>query len=416
MGEEFSADRPYLLENTIQHYAWGSPTAIPELLGRTNPDGEPQAELWMGAHPKAPSRLLVGNRPVPLTELLARNPIPLLGKAVADRFGARFPFLFKVLAAANALSIQAHPNLLQAREGYRREEAAGVPRDAPGRNYRDDNHKPEVLCALGDFWGLRGFRPVEEMLRDITLLEVPLLSALSVPLLADGGPEGLRAFLRRLLEMGAEEARSMTDKAAARCYGRPGERFRWVGRLAAQFPGDVGVVAPLFLNLIRLRPGEAIYQKAGELHAYLEGTGIELMANSDNVLRGGLTTKHIDVPELMKILSFEIADTTPIHPRRLSDATEVYDTPSSEFRLSHLSVSRYESYSSGQRESVELLLCVEGSALLRWTGSPPGELRLDKGQSALVPAALSAYDVVGEAELFRADVPPESRAQGGQGS
>lgn len=411
MASPFDPRRVYRLENSVQEYAWGSPSAIPELLGRENPANTPQAELWMGAHPKAPSRVLT-DPPVPLTELIDRDPAPILGRSALDRFGPRLPFLFKVLSAARALSIQAHPNREQAREGYRREDEAAIPLDAPERNYRDENHKPELLCALGDFWGLRGFLPPQEARENLLGLGVPALASLAESL--ESGAAGLRTLLAELLEMTPEEAERVVAAAAAACSGREGERYRWVERLAVQYPADVGVLSPLFLNLVHLAPGEAMYQEAGELHAYLEGTGIELMANSDNVLRGGLTAKHVDVPELLRVLTFEVSSPELLLPRSRGAGVAVFETPTSEFRLSRITLAGGGS-DSGVDRSIELLLCVGGGGSVSWSGAAAGELELRRGDSFLVPASVPAYRLTGELDLFRADLPSGQEANGGRG-
>lgn len=407
MNTAIDAKRVYRLENEIMPYAWGSTTAIPGLLGRSNPEGAPQAELWMGAHPKAPSMVVAGDRRVPLDRIIAENPKPMLGASVLRRFGDRLPFLFKVLSASKALSIQAHPNLRQAREGFRRETEEGVPIDSPVRNYRDDNHKPEILCALGEFWGMKGFRTVRESAANIRRIGIPALEPLERLLAREREPESvlLRGFIEGLLSLGREEAQRLAEEAADRSAAIDEEQFRWVVRLASQYPGDVGVLAPLFLNVVRLEPGEAVFQKAGELHAYLEGTGIELMANSDNVLRGGLTPKHIDVEELVSVLAFEASESGIIHSAE-SEGWGSYETPIEEFRLSRLSSSHLHQYPSGAMRSIEILLCVGGAGEVSWTGPAAGRMELHKGESVLVPAEVSSYTLSGELDLFRADVPP----------
>ena len=313
------------LDNPIQRYAWGSPTAIPSLLGK-GPDGSPQAELWLGAHPSASS--LVGG--VPLETLIARAPERLLGAASVARFGPRLPFLLKVLAAAKPLSLQAHPSLVQAMAGFAREESSGVPRGAPHRNYRDENHKPEIICALTDFQALCGFRKLADSVKlfrglglDVTLLE----------------HHGLRAYFEHVMTLPGEAQGALVDQLVD-ASRTPVKGFvpecALAQRLAGQYPRDIGIVGALLLNLLRLAPGEALFLDAGNLHAYLEGTGIELMANSDNVLRGGLTPKHVDVPELLSVLNFQDGPAKVLWPS--ADAEAVYATPAPDFRLSRITV------------------------------------------------------------------------------
>lgn len=369
------------LENVIQRYAWGSPTAIPALLG-TPQDGGPQAELWLGAHPSAPSKTRAG---VPLDALIAEAPRRLLGDAAVERFGPQLPFLLKVLAAAQPLSLQAHPSLPQAQAGFAREEAAGVPRAAPHRSYKDANHKPEVLCALTEFHALCGFRRVRDTAR--------LLAGLG----ADTSRlerDGLRAYFEHVMSLPRAEQAALVGRVVERAKTPvPGfeAECRLAQRLAALYPGDVGIVGALLLNLVVLSPGEALYLGAGNLHAYLEGTGIELMANSDNVLRGGLTPKHVDVPELLSVLLFEDGPATPLRPAGGPEA--VYPTPAPDFRLSRVTL-RDESLRLSPR-GAQLLLVVEGTLTVQ--GEP-----LRRGESVFVGADEGEVLLSGRGVLFRA--------------
>lgn len=280
----------YELGGVIRPYAWGSHTAIPAMLG-VPPTGEPAAELWYGAHPGDPSR--VGD--TTLDKLIAVEPESMLGASVVRRFGPQLPFLLKVLAARTALSIQVHPNLAQAQAGFAAEDAQGLRRDAPERNYKDANHKPELLCAVTEFDALCGFRPVGATLR---LLDTLGLTSYRDRLARDG----LRASFAELL---TSSDPAQVSAALPRLAGT-----EWAGlgtalaRAAADFPGDRGLAVALLLNFVRLAPGEAIFLGAGNVHSYLHGTGVEVMANSDNVLRCGFTPKHVDVPELLRITEF----------------------------------------------------------------------------------------------------------------
>ena len=384
----------YRLENTIQRYTWGSVTAIPELLGIPNPGAEPMAELWMGAHPKAPSAVS-GDVPLPLDELIARDPEGILGRGSCRQFGPMLPFLFKVLAAGSPLSIQAHPDKRMAAEGFARENVSGIPLSAPERNYRDDNHKPEIICALSDFIAMKGFRPPEEIENELSVLGSGLSGTLTDVL----KKKGLEELFRRIVELGAEEVAQIVLSAS----GLPGETGRWVRRLADSYPGDAGVLCPLLLNIVRLSPGRALYLDAGELHAYLSGTGIELMANSDNVLRGGLTSKHVDVAELMRVLSFTHRPPSVLSPVPGANCEEVYPTPSGEFRLSKITVHEGSEFRSAAERNVEILLCVEGSVSAELSGGDTVEVR--RGESVLVPASDPRYGVRGRGVLFKATVP-----------
>ena len=395
----------YRLENVIQPYAWGSKTAIAELLGKPSPSATPQAELWMGTHPKGPSRVIVGDRRIPIESLIQEDPGGLLGAAVVRRFGPHLPFLFKVLAAAAPLSIQAHPDKGQARIGFARENDMGIPLDAPHRNYRDDNHKPEILCALTPFWALCGFRPPAEALALLSPVCPPALQA-ALSMLTDANGMGLRRFFETIMTMGDGQRVDTTRQIAAQAVNKAdgGDPvYPWMTRLATAYPGDMGILAPALLNLIQLAPDQAIYLPAGVLHAYLDGVGIELMANSDNVLRGGLTPKHVDVPELLRVVQFEGVPVSIVEAEPDADGAFFYRGPATEFRLDVIRCDENRSYRHSGQTSVEILLCTTGSGRLQ---TPSGDaMALEKGTSVLVPADTAGYAIDGRLTLYRAGVP-----------
>ena len=391
----------YELDGVIRPYAWGSRTAIPELLGRP-PSDQPAAELWYGAHPDDPARV-AGTT---LDQLIASDPVRMLGERVVGEFGPRLPFLLKVLAAETALSIQMHPNRAQARAGFAAEDAAGVPRDAPNRNYRDDNHKPELLCALTEFDALCGFRPVSRTLELIDALDVaelaPYRSALT-------GPDGLRAAFTALLT--AEDRPPLVDAVVGALPRLAGTEWADLGaaltRVAGDFPGDVGIAVALLLNFVRLAPGEAIFLAAGNVHAYLHGLGVEILANSDNVLRCGLTGKHIDVPELL-----EITDFTPlVEPRCPDDGLDFgrhFEIPVADFALSSADLDAYRkagrpvgSCATGTAGLPYLVLCASGEVTVNVDGTVA---RLGPGRAAFVPAREAAFTLTGSGETFLATV------------
>jgi mannose-6-phosphate isomerase len=323
----------------------------------------------------------------------------MLGAAAA-RFDGQLPYLLKVLAAERPLSIQAHPSRAQAREGFARENRLKIPLDAPHRNYRDANHKPECICALTPFWALSGFRVVPEILARLR----PVMAARAAGPLDDlarrEGSDGLRAFFTWLMTLPAVQRETLVAAAAAQAavLADRDPAFGWVRRLQVEYPGDAGVLAPLLLNLVCLAPGEALFLPAGELHAYLEGVGIELMANSDNVLRGGLTPKHVDLPELLRVLTFEERKIEVLRPAAVGPCEGRYASRAEEFQLAVLTVDGDRVYSGPARRSVEVLLCVEGEGRL-------GDLALRQGQSALIPAAAGAYRLSGAGRFFKAAVP-----------
>ena len=393
------------LRNRIQEYEWGSRTALPELLGRPASTG-PQAELWMGAHPRASSLVEYEGRWVPLIDLIERFPGEILGKESVEKFGVTLPFLFKVLAAAKPLSIQVHPNRGQAARGFEEENERDVPMDSPSRNYHDANHKPECLCALTPFRALSGFREIPEMISLMKEVCLPGLEEELASFQGDRNERGLKRFFTALMTMGEGRKKRIIDEAliGAESAGDGEGAFGWMIRLSEEFPGDIGILSPLLLNLVCLRPGEAVYLPAGRLHSYLGGTGIELMANSDNVLRGGLTPKHVDLPELLRIVNFSGGKVMPIPPEDRGPSERVYPTPADEFSLTVITVGPGEGRADFLPRSAEIIVCTEGKAtLLESRTGRAVEVR--SGASVLVPAAAGRYCVEGDATLYRASVP-----------
>ena len=379
------------LHGIPQHYAWGSRSAIPAFLG-CEPDGQPWAELWFGAHPSAPSRLHGGGA---LDAAIAADPERWLGTDALDRFGPRLPYLVKVLAAEEPLSLQAHPSAAQAEAGFARENERGIALDAPERIYRDPHHKPEIICALTPFDALCGFRsvaPTIELLGSLAGRGAQGLRPLADRLASAGGDPAaaLAATVGALLTMPAGDQRHLVDETAAACLGLDGAwaaPAAWAVRLAQRYPGDVGAVVGLLLNCVRLEPGQAIYLGAGNLHAYLHGTGIEVMASSDNVLRGGLTPKHVDVPELLAVLDCAPLASPVLEPR--TTASEMrFDTPATEFRLSII-----PPIGDGRRRST-----VRGPEIVLCTGGAFDHLA--PGQAAIVPAADAEWTLSGDGTLF----------------
>jgi mannose-6-phosphate isomerase len=393
--------RVLVLDNPIQNYAWGSRTAIAELLGRPTPSALPEAELWLGAHPKAPSRIVEPPGLGTLDRAIARDPVPLLGREVCARFGGELPFLFKVLAAAEPLSIQAHPDSEQARAGFRRENEAGLPLDAPERNYRDANHKPELVCALTPFEALLGFRPVAEVAQRLAPLADELLTA--APRQTSSASIALRAVLQRLLTLDGAPKIALLARARREAERRAADgAWGWVARLLDRHPDDTGALAPLYLNLVSLRPGQALYLPARQLHAYLGGTALEVMASSDNVLRGGLTAKHVDAAELLATLVFEPRAPEVLEGCETGAGERVYRTPAREFELGLIEQRAGRPRRPHEGGGLEILLGLEGDTSLH---TDAGSVSLARGRSALVPASLTRYEVSGSGRLARVRVP-----------
>lgn len=395
-----------LLRNTIQEYAWGSTRAIVDLLGLKNPQNKPQAELWMGDHWKAPSLVQHNGQWVSLRDLIEKNPEAILGKKTSQNFNNRLPFLFKVLAAAKPLSIQAHPDSQQAREGFQRENAQKIPLDAPHRNYIDSNHKPECICALTRFWVLSRFRKIPAILSYLKKLNLGQLQTELTEFRQQPTPEGLKRFYTALMSMNRGRQKEVVDEALGRAgrFAKEDPVFEWMLRIADDYPADIGVLSPILLNLACLQPGQAIFLNAGELHAYLEGLGVELMANSDNVLRGGLTPKHVDVPELLRVLKFESSDIKLLEPRESIANEFVYPTPTSEFVLSVIKLKPGAVYVNSMQRSVEIVICTRGTVAVTDTGNQI-ETPLAQGASAVIPATVKGYAIKGQGICYKAAVP-----------
>ncbi len=386
----------------VQEYAWGDTESIPRLLGE-DPDGTPKAELWMGAHPRASSRTESGT---PLNDLIAADLDSTLGPTTAARFG-QLPFLFKVLAAAAPLSIQSHPTLEQAIEGFARENREGIPIDAPDRVYRDPNHKPELIAAVTPFVAKCGFRPLAESRQLFSLMA------------AQGGCDALRPIAQILEEPG--DASTIYKNALAYILGSPAsqevkiadatmlasmalrgtpqaadhdDELGWTDAIIDAFPNDSGVSVALLLNHVVLEPGDAIFLEAGNLHAYLWGTGMELMANSDNVVRGGLTPKHRDVPELLNVVECSPIDAPVQHP---PPGTWTYNSPVPEFTLDRLVDPDDAAVPTGP----EIIFVQTGSLLLE---SSRATVDAAPGSVVWIPADEGLYSIRGSGTSWRARV------------
>ncbi|MCV2394167.1 mannose-6-phosphate isomerase, class I [Actinotalea sp. M2MS4P-6] len=395
------------LVNPTQPYAWGSTTAIPALLGSA-PTGDPVAELWLGGHPGAPSQVQTDDGPVRLDALLAADPDAMLGADVVARFGTSLPYLLKVIAAEKPLSLQVHPNLERARVGFAEEEARGIPRDAAERSYRDQNHKPELVYALTTFEAMCGFRAPRRAAELLAGLDTSLVRRLAQILHADPTATGIRRAFRNLLEPATrpsvEEVGEVADACRARLEtGSPSPRAdRTVVMLADAYPGDPGVVTSLLLNPVTLQPGEAMFVPAGGVHAYLHGVGVEIMASSDNVLRAGLTPKHIDIPELLANVDYRAAPPIRIAPETFYGETRVYYAPVDDFELSVTTLTDDRSHPLPGR-GPRILLCLDGTVSV--TSERDGAVALRRGESVVVPAGDGPLTVSGVGTVIQADVP-----------
>ncbi len=404
-----------LLRGAVRKYAWGSRTAIAEFTGRQSPTQHPEAELWLGAHPGDSAHCVTDDGERSLLDMIGTDPEGQLGAGSRARFGDALPFLAKVLAADEPLSLQAHPSSQQAVHGFEREERLGIPVTAPTRNYRDASHKPELIVALGQFEALAGFRPAARSADFMRALAVPELDVYIALLTGQSDADGLRALFTTWITAPQPSLDVLVPAVldGAINYIRSGEttfqaEAKTILELGERYPGDAGVLAAMLLNRITLQPGEGIYLPAGNLHAYLHGVGVEVMANSDNVLRGGLTPKHVDVPELLRVLDFTPADDSVILPRPIRGGAElVYDTPAPEFAVSVLQVTGdrvgHEIDAPAEHEGPQVLLCTEGEVQVR---AKSGAVTLVRGAAAWVAADDGPIRLVADrpSELFRTTV------------
>lgn len=389
-------------------YAWGSPSAIHELVG-TEPDGTPLAELWFGAHPTGPAPTEDGT--TDLAALIAADPEGTLGRDVVARFGPDLPYLLKLIAPDSPLSLQVHPDLERAQERFAAENAAGVPLDAPWRNYRDPNHKPELVFALTTFEAVCGFRAPRRAAELLADLDAPLARRLQRELAADPTPGGMRSAFTTLLHEASrpspEEVAQVVDACRTRAeQGSPSPRAdAIVVRLAEHYPDDPGVVASLLLNPVTLHPGDSLFVPAGGVHAYLSGLAVEVMASSDNVLRAGLTRKHVDVAEVLDCVDYVAAPPIRVAPEVFHGATRVFYAPVDDFELSVTRLADGDS-ADGARplpgRGPRVLLCLDGEVEVRAAAS---SLTLARGQAAFVRADDGPLTVAGAGTLVQADVP-----------
>ena len=391
----------YKMKNVIQDYAWGSINAIPQLLGYENKDNHPQAELWMGSHRRGASLLTTGKGQIPLSTLISENIQDILGEEVAAHY-SDLPFLFKVLAAGSPLSIQVHPDKKQAEIGFARENDLSIPLDAFNRNYKDDNHKPEIICALTTFWAMRGFRKIDTIVANFTKADIKSFQDEVRAFSNNRSSEGLKEFFNKIMSLKGDLKQTFIREMVASAGKFESDDFKWVLKLHEKYPEDAAIAAPLYLNLVKLEPGQALYLSAGELHAYLDGLGMELMASSDNVLRGGLTPKHIDREELKGILNFTGADPEILEGEALSENIFVYPTPSEEFELSKIELNQEKNYKL-ENNVVQILFVSEGR--LTFNSETGEKVTAVKGESLFIPSNCGLWTGSGDAVLYRASIP-----------
>ncbi|QOQ38093.1 mannose-6-phosphate isomerase, class I [Trueperella pecoris] len=416
----------HVIQGRVRDYAWGARDVIPNFFGMAQ-GNFPVAELWFGAHAAAPARCEVGNQALALAaadtrdigaaracqsdlrQYVASDPVGILGRDVARRGEGQLPFLLKLIAPAQPLSLQVHPSIEQARVGFAREDRQGIALDAPNRSYKDANHKPELVYAFTRFEALVGFRSPRRIIGVLEGLGAPLADELAAVIRCEPDARGVRRAFSSLLLEGTRPSESAVAEVVAACAARPPEDSpsqradSIVGTLASYYPGDPGVVASLLLNPVTLKPGEAMFTPAGTVHAYLSGFGMEIMANSDNVLRAGLTSKYVDVPELIDVMETVAAPPIRIAPERISHVQSTYYAPVDDFELSIIDLRDASARVKLRGGGPRIILALAGAAEIR-TASGQYCL-LNTGQAAFLRADDGVAHVRGAGRLVQADVP-----------
>ena len=398
----------FFLDNKIQEYEWGSYTAIQELLDKREGGSDvvkPIAELWMGAHHKSPSDVIISSGNISLKELIDRFPKEILGSIAAEKFHNNLPYLFKVLAVENPLSIQAHPDITQAKKGFLDENSKKIAIESSKRSFKDDNHKPECICALTEFWALNGFRPVKEISKYIDQLSCKKLNKIVTEIKSLPDSLFIKSFFMKIMDFNEADKKEVVDDVVmqSKLYSKNDSVFNWILKLHEKYPCDIGVLSPVYLNLICLKPGDALFIKSRVLHAYLKGVGIELMANSDNVLRGGLTPKHVDINRLIEILDFNPLKVELLNTCDINKYQKDYVSYAEEFKLSVILPVNDKDGFNFKTKSVEIILCIKGSSKV--VNIETGQITdIKKGDSIIIPAAVKQYSMYGDAVLYKASV------------
>lgn len=386
------------MDNIIQDYIWGSRTAISELMDVQNPENKHQAEIWMGAHPNGCSKISFNGEIKRLSDFIDENRSAILTDTTESKFG-ELPYLFKVLAAGEALSVQVHPSKEQAEVGFAKEEAAGIPRNAGNRNYKDPNHKPELVYALTPYQAMNGFREFKETIALFQKVNVAVIEDLVAAFSASPTSKGLEVFFSAILSLqGDVKEKAVNALLEYAKSHREDELFATILELADQHPGDIGLFTPLMLNVITLQPGEAMFLYACTPHAYLKGTGLEVMANSDNVLRAGLTPKYIDVEELVLCTIFDAIpfDTLQFTPEQ-KEGGDYYDIPVEDFKFS---IFKSVKGLNLKTQSAEILLALDSEVtVVHQSGET---INIAKGKSLFIPAYAKQYQLTSEGRVARA--------------
>lgn len=386
------------LHNVIKNYDWGSKTALTQLFNIDNPNHLPQAEIWMGAHPTGTSIAVTQDgQSIKLNELIAHNPHLILGENTAKTYHG-LPYLFKILAADSALSIQVHPELSKAKKGFAQENELGIAFDSPMRNYKDPNHKPELIYALTSFWAMNGFRPVQQIVELFEQLNIDSLQNGLTKLTNAPTESGLKSFFYFLLTLNDDIKQQAISGLKNRLTVLKGTPFNIIKHLIKHYPNDSGLFSPLILNVIELKPGQAMFLKAQTPHAYLKGTGLEIMANSDNVLRAGLTHKHININELIENTEFKSISpnsllTQPIYHKNKID----FPVPIKDFAFEILHSNELPTIQMIQ--CAEIILCIEGEVSI---STKTDHFKIKTGESVFIAHSAQFFNYYGNGTLARA--------------
>lgn len=385
------------LENAIKNFDWGSLDQITKVLGISNSTQKPIAEIWMGAHPMGCSQAIYSdNHKVKLDKLINNNPQAILGEDTYKKF-AGLPYLFKILSANKALSIQVHPTKTAAECGFEKENELGIALDDPKRNYKDPNHKPELIYALTPFKAMRSFRPISEILNLFGQISVTTLSKEIAQLQNNPNEQQLKLFFQTLLTLSSERKHHAIKQLLTNIASFYNEPYATIKDLANDYPNDIGIFMPLILNVIELQPGQAMFLDAQTPHAYIKGTGLEVMANSDNVLRAGLTHKYIDIEQLIQNTNFDSLTLNNLLIKPIINANKIsFPVPVDDFNFEII-------YSNDQQQeqkvtSAQIVLCLEGKICLTTEFE---SVVLSKGESAFIAYQAKEYCYTGEGILAK---------------
>lgn len=386
------------LKNIAKNFDWGSIDDIPKYFHINNPDRKPLAEIWMGVHPAGCSIAInPQGEAIELDQLIKNNPLAMLGEQTYQKF-AGLPYLFKILSAKEPLSIQVHPQLTQAQAGFIRENQLGIPLDSPNRNYKDANHKPELIYAITPFLAMNGFRPIQEILSLFDQLTVPIIKPYLAKLRQNQTAIGLKQFFHTLLTLNKADKQQAIIDLLASIQSSTYRPFTIIKSMVEKYPDDCGVFSPLILNVIELTPGQAMFLNAQTPHAYLKGTGLEIMANSDNVLRAGLTNKHIDIEELFNNTTFNSIPLTNLLTVPVQKNNKIcFPVPVDDFAF-EIIISQSQPLQQ-TTQSGEILLCVEGEIII---STEFDHFTLNVGEAVFVAYSAKWFSYQGKGILARA--------------